>query len=91
MRASPEIERDDLDQWIGWALRAALGNAHPSEKVWQRIVHHITNSNETGQVAIRSITRPSRHLNEFFFLPSYVGIEQHNPFVHTGLTLSIGI
>ena len=90
-RASPEIERDDLDQWIGWALKAALGNAHPSEKVWQRIVHHITNSDEIGQVVTQRGTRQSRNLNELVFLPSYMGVEQYNPFVHTGLTLSIGI
>lgn len=90
MRASPEIERDDFDQRIGWALKAAVQNAHPSEKVWQRIIRHITNSGKTGQVVVHRVTRQGR-LNELFFLPSYMGVEQYNPFVYSGLTLSIGI
>ena len=91
MRTSPKIERDDLDRWIGWALKAATQNARPSEKVWQRIVHRIVNSDETGQMANRVVTRQGKSLNELFFLPSYMGAEQYYPFVYAGLTLSIGI
>jgi hypothetical protein len=91
MRASPKIERDDFDRWIGWALKTATQNAHPSEKVWQRIVHRIASSDETGQVANQVVARQGKSLNELLFLPSYVGIEQYNPFVYAGLTLSIGV
>ena len=91
MRAPRKIERDDFDRWIGWALKAATRNAHPSDKVWQRIVHSIANSNETGQMAIQGLARQGRSLDELLFLPSYMGAEQYNPFVYAGLTLSIGI
>jgi hypothetical protein len=91
MRASSRTERDDFDRWIGWALKAATQNACPSEKVWRRIVHRIANLDETGQIADQVVTRQGKSLNELFFLPSYMGVEQYNPFVYTGLTLSIGI
>jgi hypothetical protein len=44
MDTLPKIERDDFDRLISWALATITHDAQPSEQVWDRIVHHIANS-----------------------------------------------
>jgi hypothetical protein len=48
MQASFEIERDDLDRWIAWALAACYENVRPPEQVWRRVVRHIAISEGAG-------------------------------------------
>ena len=50
--SSDEFEWDALDHWIGWALRAGVENARPSEQVWQRIVRHVMNSAGPEQATV---------------------------------------
>jgi len=49
MRAAYEIERDDFDQWIGWALAASYRHVQPPERVWERIVRRIASSDDPGK------------------------------------------
>ncbi len=84
MQASREIERDDFDRLIGWALAAETQNAHPSAKVWQRIVHRIVNSDETERVAIQDVAGRDRSV-------SYAGTERYKVFLYAGLAFTYGI
>ena len=43
MQTSLEVEWDDFDRWISWALTADSRDARPTEEVWQRIVHRVAN------------------------------------------------
>ena len=91
MRASREMERDDFDRLICWALAAKTQNAHPSKNVWQRIIHRIVNSDEIKQVARRDVARQDRSVGKFFVSSSYVGSEQHRIILYAGLVFTYGI
>jgi len=90
MRTSYEIERDDFDRLIGWALTATTQNAIPSEKVWQRIVRRIMNF-KTEQAAIQDAAGQGRLVDKLLVLPPYAGIEQYKIFLFTGLAFASGI
>jgi hypothetical protein len=49
MRAAYESERDDFDQWVGWALAASYRHVQPPEWVWERIVRRIASSDDPSK------------------------------------------
>ncbi|MDY7075821.1 MAG: hypothetical protein SXV54_02745 [Chloroflexota bacterium] len=51
MRPQPDIERDDLDRLITWALAERIQKDEPSERVWQRIVRCISDSDRASGCA----------------------------------------
>lgn len=83
--------RDEFDRLISWALAAETQNAHPSDEVWQRILHSIVDSDRTGQVPVQSVTQQSGSWYKLFVLPSYMGVVQYNPFVYISLALTYGM
>ncbi len=91
MQTSSEIERNDFDQWISWTLATGFRNVHPSDKVWQRIVHCIENLDETGQETVQGAARQAKSVDKLFILLSYIGIEPYIAFVYTGLAFTYGV
>ena len=62
MRTARELERDDFGRRIAWALRSGMGNAQPSDQVWQRIAQRVVESGGTERTSARGGRRGGRSI-----------------------------
>lgn len=62
MQTARELERDDFGRRITWALRSGVGNAQPSDQVWQRITQRVSESRGTERTRPRGGRRGGRSI-----------------------------